>query len=467
VSRTIRIIAAKELVEARRDGRLYLLSIVFVALLAGTAITGYQQFRLHADAQQQAQTSEYERWLAQERKNPHAAAHYGIYAFRAPGALAFFDPGLNPYLGIAIWLEAHKQNEPLYRPAQDASLLTRFGHLTPAAVLGALLPLLLIIIAGPAVSGERERGTLRQLLAQGITLRQLVCGKALALAAIALAIMLPILVGFGLWTAYSSPSLDALIRFAVLSSALLIYVAGFVMFCILVSLVAPNARTALGSLLVFWVATTLIAPRVVAELAEVRHPTPSAIAFRARLQESLADTDTLNRTKERRLFALLQQYGVDTVDKLPVNFAAVQFQMGEEHGHQIFDEHYGRLHDGYLAQERMFQRGGLAAPVMAWTTVSNGVAGSDLVHFRHFVDAAEGHRRVIQQLMNDDLYHNPERDGVRYEADPELWRTVPPFAYTPPAFASIWHEYRTALAVLLVWCSVMAAAVFLASHRSG
>jgi ABC-2 type transport system permease protein len=466
VSSLVCIIARKELRELRRDGRLHVLGTIFLLLLAGTAATTYQQHQLHVDAQRHAQTSEYERWVAQEKKNPHSAAHYGVYAFRAPGVLAFFDPGLNPYLGIAIWMEAHKQNEPLYRPAQDTGMVARFGELSPAVVLGSLLPLLLILVAGPTIAGERERGTLRQLLAQGITLRQLVAGKILALGTLALALILPILIGFGAWTLATTPSFDALIRFLMLSTVLLIYVGGALMLCTFVSLIAPTVRAALGILFAFWVFSTLIAPRVVVEVAELLHQTPSALAFRAALESDLADTRELNHAIETELFALLHQHGVRTVDQLPVNFTAVQLQLGEEHGYRIFDAHYGRLYDGHLAQERTFRLGGLLAPVIAWTSLSNGLAGSDLLHFHDFVDAAEQHRRIMQQMLNDDLLANPERDGIRYEAGPELWRTIPAFTYTAPTLTTILPTYALPFAILIVWLLSTSAAVWYAAARA-
>ena len=55
----------------------------------------------------------------QPKKNPHSAAHYGVYAFKPKSPLALVDTGIDPYMGVAVWLEAHKQNEFKYRPAQD------------------------------------------------------------------------------------------------------------------------------------------------------------------------------------------------------------------------------------------------------------------------------------------------------------------------------------------------------------
>ena len=73
-----------------------------------------------------------QQWLGQTKKNPHSAAHYGVYAFKPKSPLAIVDTGIDPYMGVAVWLEAHKQNEFKYRPAQDRTAVGRFGEMTAA-----------------------------------------------------------------------------------------------------------------------------------------------------------------------------------------------------------------------------------------------------------------------------------------------------------------------------------------------
>jgi ABC-2 type transport system permease protein len=153
----IATIARKEFIEMLRDGRFRWAASIVLALLAVALLAGaYYQRELVAQ-QRAAQAAEQARWYAQEPKNPHAAAHYGLYAFKPRLAPAFLDPGIEPYTGVAVWLEAHKQNEMLYRPGEDATLAQRFGDLTVALILQIVLPLVVILLAFNAFAGERER----------------------------------------------------------------------------------------------------------------------------------------------------------------------------------------------------------------------------------------------------------------------------------------------------------------------
>ena len=103
-------IARKELLEMTRDGRFRVAGSIILLLLLTALGLGW---RWHADVNAAHQTA-----IAQERrsgsrrvkKSPHSAAHYGVYAFKPTGWLAFFDPGTEAYIGVTVWLEAHKQN---------------------------------------------------------------------------------------------------------------------------------------------------------------------------------------------------------------------------------------------------------------------------------------------------------------------------------------------------------------------
>ena len=57
--------------------------------------------------------------------------------------------------------------------------MQRFGELTAAAVLQLLLPLLIILLGFSTFAGERESGTLRQVLSLGVDRHDLALGLLL------------------------------------------------------------------------------------------------------------------------------------------------------------------------------------------------------------------------------------------------------------------------------------------------
>jgi ABC-2 type transport system permease protein len=133
-------IAKKEFTEMLRDGRFRWLSIVVLGLLASALVMGWRHQSDVSEQHALARRGTRDHWLRQGEKNPHSSAHYGIYAFKPAMSLAAIDPGVDPYVGVSAWLEAHRQNQLEFRPAQDATAVQRFGELTAATVLQLLIP---------------------------------------------------------------------------------------------------------------------------------------------------------------------------------------------------------------------------------------------------------------------------------------------------------------------------------------
>ena len=105
-------IARKEFVDLARDGRFrWAASAIALLLVAATAVgwRGWSEVRAERGRAEAEARHQFE---GQEEKNPHAAAHYGLYVFKPKATLAFLDPGVDPYTGVSVYLEAHRRNDP-------------------------------------------------------------------------------------------------------------------------------------------------------------------------------------------------------------------------------------------------------------------------------------------------------------------------------------------------------------------
>jgi ABC-2 type transport system permease protein len=449
----IRRIARKELVETVRDGRFRLLAALVFAISAASFAAGWKHYvdvqRQHVQAQEATRAQ----WLNQPAKNPHSAAHYGMYAFKPKSRLSMVDTGIDPYVGVAAWLEAHKQNEFRYRPAQDRTALQRFGELTAAESFLVVLPLFIVLGTFAAFAGEREQGTLRQLLSLGVRRRDLLAGKVVGVAtALALVVVPLTLVGVGalaLTNEFGGLREDAG-RAVLLTAAYLIYFATFAAIGLGVSARVRSSRTALVLLLAFWFANSLIVTRAASDLAAWLHPSPSAIEFQSAIAGDLADQADMRQRLERRKQELMREYGVSSIDAVPIGFQGISLQEGEEHGNEVFDRHYGRMFGVYEAQNRVYQLAGVTAPMLPIRSLSMALAGTDFDHHRSFVFAAEQYRRGIQRVMNADIARNA-RPGIAYTAGLDLWSQVPPFAYDMPGVGWVLARNWSSVLLLLAW----------------
>ncbi|MDP2817699.1 MAG: DUF3526 domain-containing protein [Polaromonas sp.] len=424
----IALIASRDFLERTRDGRLYWAGgVVLVLLLVALAVGFGRQQEVRAE-QKVAQALDYKDWLAQDKRHPHDAAHQGTHAFKPEAALAIVDPGINPYIGGTLWLQAHRQSEVKFRPAQDATGLQRFGDLSAGWILQVLGPLLVIVLGFNAFAGEREQGILRQTLSLGVSPLQLLWGKALALAASLGVLLAPAALLAGAAVAIGADpgeASHALLRFGAVALGYALYLAIFVFMVLGVSAASSTSRVAITVLLALWIANTVIAPRVMSELSRAVHPSPTKLEFTKELSAGL-------KTEADRVwqeaFGTTKRWSSD----VPLNKWGLALQIDDNASYAVLDRYYGKLWDTYGQQQHMQELSGIVLPMLAVRAWSMGMAGTDFEHHRDFTTAAEQHRRVVQNLMSDDLVAKADPLGNQhfsYQAGPELWAKVPPFDY--------------------------------------
>lgn len=455
-----------------RDGRFVVLALAAGLLLAGLLAASAQQHRRLAAEKAEIAAVVRGQWDAQGDKHPHRGAHFGLYALRPDSPLAGIDPGLDPYLGQALWLEPHRRNITRFRPAADEPPSVRFGALTPAFVLVALMPLLIIAQAFNALSGERERGTLRMLHAAGLRAGPLLAGKFAALLA-AVGLMLVAAIGGGLLLAAGGsgwPDADALGRGALLAAAFLAYYGVIAALALAVSAWLPSSRLSLVVLLGLWVAFVFVVPRGGAAAAERAVPLPTAERFWNDIQRDYTqglpgDGDLATRGKAFEA-ELLRRHGASRLEDLPFGVAAVRRLARDAYADRIHALHFDALWQRYARQEHWLRAAAVLSPSIAMRAISMKMAGTDLAHQRHFEDAAEAYRRRINTTIDEwDAAHSRGLGSFdeRY-ADDALWRSVEAFRYAPPRLGFAWRSALPDLALLLGW-TLFAGALCIASLR--
>ena len=473
-------VAKKEAIEMLRDGRFrWSASLVLVLLVAtlGMGWTHHQTSRAEREAAQQMTRTQ---WESQPPRNPHGAAHYGIMAIRPAPPLAFVDQGLSFFTGHAVYLEAHYQNPVRYRPAEDTTALARMGYLTAAVVLQLLLPLIIIVLTFSTFAGERERGTLRQLLSLGVPARVLVFGKALGVVAVLGLLLIPA-TGLGVavlgLVSENHVFMASLPRLALMGVGYLIYFAALIGVSLGVSAWARSSSASLVTLLGFWVCSSVLLPALVADFAERLFPTPTAAAFAETVRHDIAQGLDGHSPSDERYAAFVQrvlaEYGVQDVEELPVNISGLAYLESEQYSDQVMDKHNAALWAMYQRQQRVHQAGAVLAPFMALRAWSMGWAGTDLAHHWSFAQAAEQYRRTFVRRLNEDLAHNSRyadtvnrtRGGSDYKPGAALWKSMPRFVYTPPGTKAVLAQQAWSLGILLLWVAGSMVAAFAATRR--
>ena len=468
-------IVGKELTECRRDSRVRTILGLMGALMLLGLLTAWATHVKQERQVGQAQSQDQETFLRQGDKPSHSAAHFGRMAYKPPAPLSVFDAGASPYLGQVIWLEAHRQDPAMFRPAEDAPELSRLADLSVAGVLTSMLPLLIFVIGSGTFAAERERQTLRQVMTVGPGLSALFRGKLVAVAGVGVAasfVVIAACTALAIGSSQAAKPVDTMLRGASLFAGFAAYACICAAIALLVSARARTATAALSILLTIWAISVVVAPRIAASAGELLHPTSDSGAFWAQVSESIRanrpprDSEEMRRIERSVLSrAMGREVAEQEIATLDVNRVALNQEVSEVLGAKAYADAYAALHATYDRQQRVRRWSSIASPTIALLHWSSSLAGTDVSAHRHFALEAERQRQLIIRKMNEDMMLNGGGQGYEYLAAASFWRTVPDFAYQPPsvgfAIRAVWPDGM----VLLTWSALALSAAWLIARR--
>lgn len=449
--------------------------IVAVLLVVTSALTALR-IADEAEARAARQASAEATFLAQPDRHPHRMVHYGHYAFRTPPPLAAFDPGVDAVTGQSIFLEGHRQNTAMFADARAGADLGGFAGLTPANIYQLLLPLLLIIIGHGVLLRERESGTLAVLLAQGQSALTLAGGKALALAGVVGAFLLPVMALAAYGAAQGEPALTA----ALMVAGYGLYLAVWAALILALSLWVRQRSVALGMLIFVWLLTALVVPRLGINAGSAAINAPGKI-----------ESDLVMLAEQRKLgdghnaadpaFAALQkqvleQYGVEKVEELPMNWRGVVAGYSEKKLTDLMNQYAEQRMAQEAAQSRIATLFGFASPTLAVGAASRMLAGTDLATHHRFLRESEALRFDFVQGLND--LHATRltfADDAARSSDPEAekrtrvnaaaWSLLDDFRFVPDPAAARAARAALPLAMLLGWLVALGGVIALGARR--
>lgn len=459
----IRTIAIQELKTVLREPRYKVMVAALCLLLGISIITQYQSVTKLNNERAAAQQANREAWLKQSPKNPHSGAHYGNFAFRLKTPLSLFDGGLDTYTGTYVFMEPHKQDDFKFSPAEDSTSLIRFGELTPAFILQTVLPLLILFLCFSAVTKEREDGTLKMLVSQGLNLPQVVAGKALGYwVAIAVPVTLLSVICLTAMPRNGIGGGNLLAQSILLVAIYILYTAFITVVCVVVSAWSNTGRAALMKLLCFWLIACIILPKVCSNVGSTLYKTPSQQEFaeqvKADEKNGLNGHDPSDKRREGLLQATLKKYGVDTVTKLPVNFDAIAMMESEKYTTNVYRKRIAQVQDIFQKQAGISHAAAFINPFQSVQYLSTALCGTDYAHFSHFQKQAEDYRLYFVNAMNGFMATHTKSGDWKTKFGPDTYKIVTPFTYKEASLGWTLKEailFFVAFLLWTIWCTLL------------
>ena len=455
---------AKQTFKTALNNRATLALTLLLGLSLGLATyVGWQNFKTQNNQRLHYKELVRAQWLAKPDKHPHRMAHYGYLAFREKHELSFFDFGIESFAGVSIFLEAHKQNTVNFSEAGFSNGMLRFGEISVAMVLQLLVPLLIFFLGYNSISAERESGTLKILLCQNVSWKQLLWGKTLGIIGVCLSIFIPLmLLTILLWASLShwQISSDASLRLMVLVFSYAIYFFIISAVTVLVSAFARSSKSALTTLLACWIFFMVIMPRITQAIGVKIYPSPSKIEFADAIATDIHKQGDSHNPDDPHYAAikdsLLKTYGVTDVKKLPFNYGGYIMAEGEKITSKIYSNHQRELNKIFERQNSITKVAGFMNPYLSLKHISMAITASDFDTFVDFQNQAEAYRYQLAQKMNKlqiDKISNitPGEEEKPLAISKANWAEQPDFNYHFGKLSSVITNELLALSALTCW----------------
>jgi ABC-type transport system involved in multi-copper enzyme maturation permease subunit len=183
--------------------------------------------------------------------------------FLPPQPLEALVNGISADIGRTITVRGRGAPMPEGSRYGDEPLLAAFRFIDLDFLFQVVLSLFVIVFAYDAISGEKERGTLRLALAAGVPRASFIVGKlAGTLVSLVLPVVVPLLAGCVLLPLFGVRlSSDEWLRLGLVLVAGLVYLGVFAALALLVSALTHRSATSFLALLALWIGATMIIPR--------------------------------------------------------------------------------------------------------------------------------------------------------------------------------------------------------------
>jgi ABC-2 type transport system permease protein len=398
--------------------RFWVATLITVVLAAGSTLIAARDYESRRERYD-------DRSAAQQRE----IRNVSVYSFLQPGALrppeplSVFDQGFDARLGTEVKIHLFEVPTHATGGSRGNELLAALpaAEVDLTTIVSVILGLLALLLACDAVTCEREEGTLRTLLAQGVSRRVVLAGKTLGgLLTLCLPLAAALLVSFAVvaLTVGLEPYESRGPRIAGLVASYLIYLALMLLLGLLISLRARSSSRALMISVFLWLVTIIVLPQVAwtvaGGLVDTREEASRAESRERELaaEESHRLSAAFARHPLRRAFN-----GHTAISYAKGPHRAVRHRNGSASYYDALQEYYGlevrsgiqqaqRVYKAQREYEERLRKGerlgfwlAAASPAVLLDRVSESFAGTSLEDYDAFLAECRRHRLALLAFL--------------------------------------------------------------------
>lgn len=339
--------------------------------------------------------------------------------YRPPSVLAIFSEGLEKQLGNSATIEYDEV--PDIANAAANHYLSIFSVFDVSLIFKIVISVLALLVAYDAISGEREKGTLKLMLSGTVARHEVLLGKLIAGLMV---LVVPVIIAFflGLVILHFFPMVDLAgsdwIRIGLMFLASLVFISTMYHLGLLFSCLARRSAVSLVLGLFLWIIFAVIIPNGSAYLAAQILPIQSEDQINeqiASLRREAAMESGRERLRSKKSYISGPSGTSDIMGKGGFGHGYVRSGTEAYIHNQTLDNSYevpiqikyadkysevksGRL-NSLFEQTHLSDNISRISPIALYENVMSALAGTDMANFQQFIDAVKLYRKDIIEYM--------------------------------------------------------------------
>ena len=285
----IRQIIHKEILENLLSFRFILSLVLIILLFAVSGFVFVGKYRQQSSDYWE-KTNENLAGLNEQSRRLSRLAFYRQSVWRKPKPLALCSEGFEKSLPNCITFDVFSSDLPEIKGRGNFTL-SRFSSIDWVFIISMILSFLALVFTYDSISGEKEDGTLRQILANTIPRHEVLLGKYLGVVlTIGIPMFIGLLVSLIIVVASNVAVMSGLDWLKILAIILLsfLYLSMFILLGMFVSSRTAHTANSMVILLLIWVVLVVLIPSFGRIISEVSGKAPNP----AELERKLAEIST-------------------------------------------------------------------------------------------------------------------------------------------------------------------------------
>ena len=394
----------------------FVLCSVLILLSVFTGITAYR-----------ADKKEYSDAIALNKKNLERATSdetfvgLGIKIIRPPQVLSAVVSGVSEAVGRSAKVDYTYDPSLVDSKYEDNPIFSIFGTLDLTFIVKIVLSLLAILYTYDLIVGEKERGTLKLILANKVPRDRLLIGKVVGgYINLLVALIIPLILGLLVLLIYPDISISGQdwVRVLIIFLVFFLYLSVFFTLGLFVSARSNKSSTSFLTLLIIWVAFVMVIPKVSILVAAQLNPIPSVHEITAKKDAFLQQTQEENLRRNRAWSKEHMPKTAEEEKRYPEEFRKWLGECQQWFTSRVgdynaaLDRDYGlRKH----TQDALAINLSRISPASALTFSTMSLARTGLDEYDRFLTSIRAYKAVFAKWMNDQSMKNFNYTRARFD----------------------------------------------------